>query len=190
MKLFSCINPFGRRAVWRRGYTLPEAMVACGLGVFVLTALLVGSVFTLRSFVAMFNYTDMDASSCSALDSMSRDVRQATLTSYTTNANSKTLVFQGFDTTGNSITITYKWDSDSENVTCSKTGEADRVYLSGCKDWNFAFYDRAPSPNYVFNATTNTSDCKLVELNWKCRRTILGQFDTESIETAQIVLRN
>lgn len=190
MRLLSSIRSTSQRSARRRGYSLPETMVACGLGVFVLAALLVGSVFTLRSFVAMFNYTDMDASSCSALDRMSKDVRQATLTSYTTNANSKTLVFQGFNTAGSSITVTYKWDSDSEKVTCSKTGEDDQVYLTGCKAWNFALYDRAPSPNYVFNAAANASDCKLVELNWTCRRSILGQFDSESIETAQIVLRN
>jgi hypothetical protein len=138
----------------------------------------------------MFNYTDMDASSCSALDAMSKDVRQAVLVSYTTNANSKSLVFQGANNSGKSITITYKWNADTEHVTCSKTGEEDRVYLTGCKDWNFHLFDRAPSPGYVFNAASSASDCKLVELNWTCRRSILGQFDTESIETAQIVLRN
>jgi Tfp pilus assembly protein PilW len=190
MKLLISISPLGRRAVLRRGYSLPEVLVACGLGVFVLSALLVGSVFTLRSFVAMFNYTDMDASSCSALDWMSKDVRQATLISYTTNASTRALVFQGVNSTGNPITITYKWDSNTENVTCSKTGEEDRVFLTGCSDWKFHLYDRAPSPNYVFNAASSASDCKLVELNWTCRRSILGQFDTESIETAQIVLRN
>ena len=190
MKLLPSIHAGSRRAVLRRGYTLPEVMVACGLGVFVLSALLVGSVFTLRSFVAMFNYTDMDASSCSTLDWMSRDIRQASLTSYTTNANAKSLVFQGLDTAGNPITITYKWDSDSKIVTCSKTGAADQVLLTGCTSWNFHLYDRAPSPNYVFNSVTDVSQCKLVEMNWKCQRTILGQFDTESIETAQIVLRN
>ena len=173
-----------------RGYTLPEVLVSCGLGVFVLSALLVGSVFTLRSFVAMFNYTDMDASSCSTLDWMSKDIRQASLSSYTTNANSKTLVFQGLNQAGSAITITYKWDGDAQTVTCSKTGEDDRIFLTGCKAWNFNLYDRAPSPNYVFNAATSASDCKLVELNWTCRRSILGQFDTETIETAQIVLRN
>jgi hypothetical protein len=190
MNCLSFNQPGKRRAGLQRGYTLPEVLIACGLGVFVLSALLVGSVFTLRSFVAMFNYTDMDASSCSTLDWMSKDIRQATLTSYTNKTNTKALVFQGFNTAGNPVTITYKWDSDTENVTCSKTGEDDRVYLTGCKAWNFNLYDRAPSPGYVFNAAFSASDCKLVELNWTCRRAILGQFDTESIETAQIVLRN
>jgi hypothetical protein len=186
MKLFSSIRSVSRR----RGYSLPEVLVACGLGVFVLSALLVGSVFTLRSFVAMFNYTDMDASSCTALDWMSKDIRQATLTSYTNNANARALVFQGFNEAGSSITITYTWDSNTENVICSKTGEDDKVYLKRCTDWKFHLYDRAPSPGYVFNAASGASDCKLVELNWTCRRSVLGQFDTESIETAQIVLRN
>lgn len=190
MKLLCPIRPDARRAALRRGYSLPEVMVACGLGVFVLSALLVGSVFTLRSFVAMFNYTDMDASSCSTLDWMSKDIRQATLTSYTNSANAKALVFQGLNQAGSAITITYAWDPTTGNVTCSKTGQSDQVYLTGCTAWNFSLYDRAPSPDYVFNTATNASDCKMVELNWTCHRTILGQFDTESIETAQIVLRN
>lgn len=176
-----------------RGYTFAEVMVACGLGMFVLAALLFASIFTLRSFVAMFNYTDMDASSCTTLDWMSKDIRQATLIGYTNSSNSslpKGLVFQGLNNAGNPITITYAWNPDTEEVTCSKTGEDDQTYLTGCESWDFSLYDRAPSPNYVFNAATNANDCKLVELTWKCVRSKLKPFDTESIQTAQIVLRN
>lgn len=190
MKALSHIHTHARRTALRRGYTLMEVMVACGLGVFVLSALLVGSVFTLRSFVAMFNYTDMDSGSCTTLDWMSKDIRQATLVGYTNTSSSKALVFHGLNTAGNPITITYVWNPDTEEVTCSKTGEAEQVYLTGCESWGFSLYDRAPSPNYVFNAATNASDCKLVELNWKCTRSKLKPFDTESIQTAQIVLRN
>lgn len=187
MKLFTSDYQSRRR----RGYTLAEAMVASGLGLFVLTALLVGSVFTLRSFVAMFNYTDMDSKSCSTLDRISKDVRQASsLISYTNTVNTKALVFQGLNSAGSPITITYKWDSDSENVICSKTGEDDETYLTGCTDFEFSLFNQAPSPGYAFNTTADASQCKLVDLTWVCHRTILSQFDTEAIETAQIVLRN
>lgn len=174
----------------RRGYTFVEVLVACGLGMFVLAALLFASVFTLRSFVAMFNYTDMDSSSCTTLDWMSKDIRQATLIGYTNKSSSRALVFQGMNESGSPITITYVWDRDTEEVTCSKTGEEDQTYLTGCENWVFSLYDRAPSPNYVFNTASNPSECKLVELTWKCTRSKLKPFDTESIQTAQIVLRN
>lgn len=173
-----------------RAYTMVEVMVACGLGIFVMAALLSGSIFTLRSFVAMFNYTDMDSRSCTTLDWMSRDIRQATLIGYTNTSSSKALVFQGLNNAGSQITITYAWDPDTEDVTCSKTGEPDQIFLTGCESWEFSLYNRAPSPNYVFNAATNASQCKLVELTWKCTRSKLKPFDTESIQTAQIVLRN
>ncbi len=34
------------------------------------------------------------------------------------------------------------------------------------------------------------NEAKLIEMTWKCTRTVLGQVDTETIETAQIVMRN
>lgn len=192
MKLLSP-NPLRPRRTGRcRAYSLPEVLIASGLGVFVLAALLVGGLFTLHSFIAMFNYADMDMSSCSTLDGMSKEIRQASsLIAYTNSVSgTKALVFQGLDNSGKPMTLTYTWDPDTKAVTCSKQGQADQVCLTGCTSWQFSLYDGAPSPGSVFNATTNASDCKLVELTWTCRRTILGQFDSETIQTAQIVLRN
>lgn len=190
MKLPSFNRERAPRNASRRGHTLAEMMIACGLGFFILSALMTGSMFTLRSFIAMFNYTDMDANSCATLDWMSKDIRQATLKSYTNTANAKALVFQGLNSSGNNITITYAWSPVTEAVTCTKTGEGVTTYLTGCESWEFSLFDRAPSPNYVFNTATNASDCKMVELTWKCTRGELKPFDTESIQTAQIVLRN
>lgn len=187
MKL-SCRNQLRSR----RAYSLPEVLIASGLGVFVLAALLAGGLFTLHSFVAMYNYADMDMSSCSTLDGMSREIRQASsLIAYTNSVSGpKSLVFAGLDNSGNPMTLTYTWNPDAKTVTCSKAGQPDQVCLTGCTSWQFSLYDRAPSPGYVFNPVTTASDCKLVELTWTCKRSVLGQMDSETTQTAQIVLRN
>jgi hypothetical protein len=49
----------------------------------------------------------------------------------------------------------------------------------------------------VFFPATNSagaydlSVCKLINMTWKCSRTVLGsKLNTESVQTAQVVLRN
>ncbi len=49
----------------------------------------------------------------------------------------------------------------------------------------------------MFYPATNSSGvydpsiCKLINMSWKCSRTILGsKMNTESVQTAQVVLRN
>src|SRR5215469_11583500 len=157
MKLLSCLPVRSRKTALCRAYTLPEVMVSFALGAFVLGAILFGSTFTLRSFVAMFNYTDMDSRSCTTLDWMSKDIRQATLIGYTNNANNsspKALVFQGLDTSGSPITITYTWNPNTQEVTCSKTGQSDLTFLTGCESWDFSLFSGAPPPNYALNTET------------------------------------
>ncbi len=176
-----------------QGYTLPEMMIAMALGALVLTAVIVGSVFTLRSFVTMYCYTDMDMKSSVALDNMSKDIRQASsLIGMTNTSTAKALVFNGLNDAGTAITITYKWDSTSKNLVCSKTGEPDQTFLTGCSSWDFVVDQRTPNTNYGFFAISSGQliEAKLIEMTWKCTRSVLGQANTETIETAQIVLRN
>ena len=182
----------GRR-ILRCGYTLPEVLIATTLGALVVAAATVGSVFTLRSFVTMFNYTDMDINSSLTLDRMSKDIRGASaLIGLTNTASAKALVFSGLNESGSNITISYKWDSASKQLVCSKTGEEDQTYLTGCSSWDFTLDQRTPATNYGFYTITNSvlSECKLVDMTWKCNRSLLGQAETETIETAKIVLRN
>jgi len=94
---------------------------------------------------------------------------------------------------------TYAWDSTSRNLVCQRTGEADRTYLTECDLWDFQIYQRTPHTNgsYLFFPATNSSGaydaslCKLINMTWKCSRTILGnKINTENVQTAQVVLRN
>ena len=181
----------------RSGMTLPEVMVAVALSSILLAA--AGSLwlFGSRSFAAMGNYVDLDARSRNALDQMSRDIREATrVTGFDNKGSTRWLQITN---PAESTVTTYTWSPSTKALVCQKPGRADQVYLSECDRWDFELFQRAPQKggNYVFYPATNTSGvydpsmCKLINMTWKCSRTILGsKMNTESVQTAQIVLRN
>ncbi len=177
--------------------TLVEVMVAVMLGSVLMASACSVWLFGSRSFAAMGNYADMDAKSRNALDRMSREIREA----------SQVMGFQNTGTTKwltitnaiRSTTITYTWNASSRTLMCQKTGEADQVYLTECDNFVFDLFQRTPQSGktYVFYPATNApssydlSICKLINMSWKCSRTILGgRVNTESVQTAQVVLRN
>lgn len=179
------------------GMTLVEVMIAMCLSSMLLTVAGSLYLFSSRSFVSMGNYVDMDAKSRRAVDLMSRDIREATqVTAFQTDANRKELtVTNAFAGTG----TTYIWNSTPRTLVCRKTGQPDQVYLAECDAWNFELYQRTPQRGggYGFVPATNApgvydlSLCKLVNMSWKCSRTIIGsKVNTESVQTAQVVLRN
>jgi len=179
------------------GMTLTEVMVSVALGSLLLAS--TGSLwlFGSRSFVAMSNYADLDHKSRNALDLMSRDIRQATrVTGF---QNSGTTKWLAVTNEALGTRITYTWNASPRTLVCQKTGQPDQVYLTECDRWDFSLYQRAPQKggSYGFFPATNTagaydlSICKLINMTWKCSRTILGsKLNTESVQTAQVVLRN
>ncbi len=185
------------RARRAAGLTLVELMVSVALGS--LAMAMAGSLwlYSSRSFAAMSNYADLDAKSRNALDLMSREIRQAA--QVTAFQNSGTTKWLTVTNAAQGAAITYTWSAGPRTLVCQKTGQADQVYLTECDRWDFEFYQRAPQKgtNYVFFPATNTagaydlSIAKLINMSWKCSRTILGdKVNTESVQTAQIVLRN
>jgi len=181
----------------KNGWTLPEILIAVAIGSMVLVVVGALTIYGLRSFVAIGNYTDLDAKSRGAMDRMSREIRQASsLIGYQTNAASKWIMFTNSDL---GFTVKYVWDAGSRKLTCEKIGQSPQVYLTECDRWDFTFYQRTPQANKtnVFYPATNNAgiydlrECKLIDMTWKCSRTLLGKkWNTESVQTAQIVLRN
>jgi hypothetical protein len=180
-----------------RAMTIVEVMVAVGIGSVILAAVSLLWVFGARSFVALGNYSDLDARSRFALDRMSREIRQATqVLSYQNTGTTRWLQI----TNSNQATITrYVWDATDRTLTCERTGKDPEVFLTECDQWLFSFYQRMPrkdQTNTFFVATNSAgvidpSICKLIDMTWVCSRTILGKkANTESVQTAQIVLRN
>jgi prepilin-type N-terminal cleavage/methylation domain-containing protein len=167
------------------GMTLVELMVAVGVASIVFAAVGSLSMYTSRSFVAMGNYSDLDRLSRNALDRMSRDIRQSKqLTTYTPTK----LSFLQQDGT----TVTFDYNAGGGTLT-RKQGGTNTTLLTGCDYLAFQIFQRNPTNGFAFYhvSATNYSTAKLIDVNWRCSRKILGnKINTESVQTAKIVLRN
>src|SRR5580765_4874243 len=89
-----------------RGFTLVEMMVAVAVGCLLLAALATLYVFSMKSFGAMANYSDLNQKSRYASDIISRDIRSALKVMSTTTAT-QLVLNEPDDTTGNT---TYTYD--------------------------------------------------------------------------------
>jgi hypothetical protein len=173
-------------------FTLIEAVVAFGLATLIMAVVAALIVYSSRTFSALSNYVDLDLHSRQALDIISREVRGATaVVDCRTNGSVSYITL----TNAGDMTLTkVAWNSDAHTLSLEKTGLTPMVILTGCDRWRVWLYNRAPnisSNNLSFNTVTDLASCKLVNMSWKCSRTILGsKINTESVQTAQIVLRN
>lgn len=142
--------------------------------------------FSSRSFVALGNYFELNKSSLMALDKMTQDIREvSSLQSFATNQ----LVF--LDSKSNRLSFT--WNPTSGQLTRS-LGATTEVLLHDCDYLCFDISQRTPITNGTFGfypAANNPAVCKLVSVSWRCSRMILGaKANTESVQTAKIVMRN
>ena len=174
----------------RAGLTLLELMVTVGIAGIVLAMVMTLYIFSLKSFGAMNNYAEMDAKSRLSIDTMLKEMRQASaVVGYQTNGSTRWLRLTN---SNEGKLITYTWDPSAATLVCDKTGYPTHTNLIGCDSWNFAFYMRVPNTNGTFfSASNNTALTKLISMSWTCSRSnILRKINTESVMTAQVVLRN
>lgn len=175
--------PGGKRLHSRRGWTLVEMMVAMLAGSIVLAALVAITTFVSKSYIAIGNYTDLDSASRIALDTMSRDIRNAAgLAAYSTNA----IVLINQDGT----LCEYAWNPATSLFT-RYAGTNQTVLLRNCDILDFKVYQRNPTNDFQFVPTTSPAEGKLIDVSWRCSRSILGAIiNSESVQTAKIVIRN
>jgi prepilin-type N-terminal cleavage/methylation domain-containing protein len=181
-------------AAARRGWTLLEMTVVVGIGSLVMAAVMQTSLFTSRSFAAMGNYADLDRASRNTLDLMSRDIRQAKvfMNYYASN-------YMVFTNLGGSV-FCYMWNPQTKLVyritgTYSSGGFynlSTNYLMKECDYFSFRIWQRNPDTGFTFpySSMSDPSTTKLVDVSWRCKRRILAQFNTESVQTARIVLRN
>lgn len=180
------------------GFTLVEMMIAIAVGVAVIATIVMLAIISAQNFVATSNYVQMNDQSRLALDLISREIRNATAVTAFSTSNPQFLRLTNANL-GVGSTITYI--PGTNILTLSVTGQADRTLLTGCDSFGFQLYNRYPlvnSTNISFyrstNAVTGAVDakfCKVVNMSWKCSRTIVGsKLSTEIVQTAQVVLRN
>ena len=160
-------------------------MVAAGLFSLLSLALWTLRSFAGRSFAASTNYVDMETKGRTALDYFSRDVRRSlAVASYTTNR----LVFMDYD---GSTNLTYTYDPSARTFVRAKGGDS-KIILTECDSLDFALFQRAPvGGTYDQFPAADQATAKLIQVNWKCSRTILGgKWNTESVQTAKVMLRS
>lgn len=180
-------SPLLRKAAGRRSraaFSLAEMMMAAGVGSLVLGAVASLTIFSARSFVGLGNYMELDRASRHALDSLSRDIRQtAGVKSFTDTS----LVLTNRD----SSQVVFNWSAGSRQLTAQRAGVT-RTLLTECDYLRFTVSQRNPSNGvFGFYPAANAGLGKLVDVNWRCSRTLLGKkFHTESVQTAKIVIRN
>lgn len=167
-----------------RGFTLVELMIAIAISSLVLAALTSFVLFSMKSFAAMFNYVDLEQKSQNAVNTLTREIRQAQALTYFTTTE---LAFRDYD----SNLLTYSWSPNSRALVRVKNGET-KALLTECDNLSFDIWQRSPIQgtwsNYSATIVTNT---KLVNVSWTCSRKILGAtLNTESVQTAKIVIRN
>jgi hypothetical protein len=164
-----------------RGMTVPEMVVAGGVGCVVLMIMAMIFMSSARSFAALGHYVSMDRNSRNALDQMTREIRQAgDLIEFSPTH----LKFVGYGQS-NSFLV-YDWNASSRQLTEWKSGQATtNVLLSECDE--LAFDMRRGS----FAPTTLVAEGKAIKVNWKCSRKILGkQLTSEDMGQALIIIRN
>ena len=170
-------------------FSLVEMLIAAGVATIVLTMTMTIYMFGLRSFAAIGNYAVMDSKSRQALDLMLKEVRQASkVVGFQTTGTTRWLSVAS--TNSPAATNTFTWDSTTSLFTWAKTGQATRTLLTGCSQWSFGCYMRAPDANGNFVATTDGARTKLINMSWSCSRTNAFKVNTESMVTAEVVLRN
>jgi hypothetical protein len=179
--MLSSRNPSRRGA----GFTVLELLIGVTITSLVLVAMGMTAMFTARSFVATGNYADLDRASRNALDTITRDIREARSVTNFSNAKVTLINFSNQP-------IVLEWKASTGQLTRTLNGST-TVLLKECDYLSFSNYTRVPTNKWNWYSVKSNvlSETKLIDVSWRCSRKILGQkINTESVQTAKIVIRN
>ena len=162
---------------------LIEALMSIGLTGLIMIVLVSVSVFSGRSFVALANYVELDDKNRLAIDNITRDLRACNRVFY---CSSDFLALE--DTDG--FFVYYIYSPTTKALTRYKASQATTL-LTGCEDLDFHLGKRNTAPGTLDQyPAASVSEAKVVDVSWKCSRTILGvKANSEAVQTAKIVIR-
>lgn len=177
-------SPGARRGRARSAFALVEVMIAGGLTTLLVLVICGFTVYSGYNFASLFNYVDLDDMNRNAMDRITRDVRQALRVKA---ATTNTLTLVGAD----NLDIAYVYNPAQDTLTRKKGNEPTEVLLTECQRFSFTMAMRNPvGGSYDIYPTATATNCKVVNVSWKCSRKILGREEnTESVQTARIVIR-
>ena len=163
------------------GVSFIEFVVASGLAVLIVTVVSMFHVFFLQGFAGMENHMSMAEQSRVALDKISKEIRQA---DSVVSSSSNSITFQ---LQTNQVTFAY---DPTNKIVFRKSGGKTMVLVRNCEAFSYALYQRVPSSltNAFYPATA--ANCKVVQIDWACVRTILGKkVNGQHAQSAKIVIR-
>jgi len=171
-------------------FTLIELMITLSISTLFVLGVITFTTITFRQGIfSIGNYTDLNRTSRQTLDIMSRDIRNASgLTYYTYRIIGLT--------NDNGSQFFYEWVGDKllrwDNSKSGGSGWKSSVLMTNCDYLRFNIYQRNPTNDFNFvSASGNWNQTKLIDVSWRCSRTYIGQkLNTESVQTARIVMRN
>jgi hypothetical protein len=172
------------------GFALVETLFGVGIAAMLLLAVVAFSIFCGHSFAALFNYVELDDANRIAIDTLTRDVRQASRVSGF-NSTGTALALQYVSESSVTNTVSYVYDPLARTFSRISGGER-RVLLRGCKTLRFSLGQRNTDVGGydVFPVATDFTLAKVINVSWVCARKLTGVAEnTESVQTARIVIR-
>lgn len=179
-----CIKPTSARSA---GSGIVEYLIVIGIVsilVLVVTSLFMSST---TQIARAFNYCDMNASSQLAMDSLSRDIRNATRVISCTNHGSHVeLELEELDGTN----LMYIYNPNNKTLRRRGKDMGTTVLLRQCESLTFSLGKRSLTGGFDIVPNASAAECKVVNVSWKCGRAVLGQSGArENATTGQIVIR-
>ncbi len=163
------------------GFTLVEAIVSVTVSAFTLTATLAVVLFITRTGIAAGNYVGQATDARRALETIARDLRQASACTYNSATSLTLTVPQKYTATSNQITYFYDGSKNLKNTVGSTTTTLCKNVASA----SFTCYSRDNA------ATTTASAIKLVRLTLNLRQTAATTVAQDTLMlSASVVLRN
>ena len=170
------------------GALLIDMLVGLGIGALVLLGMSMLTMFSARSFAAMGNYVALDAYSRAALDKMTKEIRQCNCL---LSSDVNYLWFQNSD--GSDLLYFYVASSQILYRLTSSGGYwvlDSRPLLTQCTYLQFSTFQRNPiMGSYDQYPAATPSTCKVVQLTWICARRLINNWNTESVQSAKVVIR-
>lgn len=167
----------------RAGFSLIEILFVVILTTIVIVAgVALGQNF-MRTVAFLTNSVDLDTRSRLAADRMSREIRQCDRIQ---SATSSTLVLQA----GTNLT-SYVYYPETRALVRTM-GTNDETILSGCDFVRFDLFQRQPAAGLydVYPMASSVTNCKVVQLNWVCSRTLFGiKANSTTMESGKVVIR-
>jgi prepilin-type N-terminal cleavage/methylation domain-containing protein len=142
------------------GFTLPEVLVASGIGAIAFGILATSTVHLSYIMYGLQNYITFEEQSQTGLETMARDIREADSVA---SATATTLVLNS-----GTNQLTYSYDSSAGTLTRTASNST-RTLVKNCTQIQFNLYQRCSQTNTYgqFPAAT-VSQAKLVEVIWRC----------------------